>query len=56
MKELNSFKERNGGHITIDYFTDEGNSYITEETLRSYLTPPMTCLVNEQGLVDNEDI
>lgn len=38
VKELNSFKERNGGHITIDYFVDEENSYITEETLKSYLT------------------
>ena len=38
VKELNSFKERNGGHITIDYFVDEKNSYITEETLRSYLS------------------
>lgn len=37
VKELNSFKERNRGHITIDYFVDEENSYITEETLRSYL-------------------
>lgn len=38
VKELNSFKERNGGNITIDYFVDEENSYITEEILRSYLT------------------
>lgn len=38
VKELNSIKERNGGHITIDYFIDEENSYITEEILRSYLS------------------
>lgn len=38
VKDLNSFKKRNGGHITIDYFVDEENSHITEETLRSYLT------------------
>lgn len=38
VKELNKFKERNRGHITIDYFIDEESSYITEETLRSYLT------------------
>lgn len=38
VKELNSLKKRNGGHITIDYFVDEENSHITEETLRGYLT------------------
>lgn len=38
VKELNSFKERNGDYLTIDYFVDEENSYITEETLRSYLS------------------
>lgn len=38
VKELNSFKERNGCRLTIDYFVDEENSHITEETLRSYLS------------------
>ena len=40
VKEINIFKERNRGHITIDYFVDEENSYITEKTLRSYLSKP----------------
>lgn len=38
VKELDSFKKRNGCHLTIDYFVDEENSHITEETLRSYLS------------------
>lgn len=38
VKELVSFKERNRSHLIIDYFVDEENSHITEETIRSYLS------------------
>lgn len=40
VQELEALKERNKGNITVDYFCDEEDSYITQDVLKQYLTKP----------------
>lgn len=40
VQELEALKERNKGNITVDYFCDEEESYITQDVLKQYLGKP----------------
>ena len=40
VQELEALKDRNKGNITVDYFCDEEDSYITQDVLKQYLVKP----------------
>lgn len=40
VQEIEALKERNQGNITVDYFCDEEESYITQDVLKQYLGKP----------------
>ncbi|MCJ1463330.1 hypothetical protein MMC07_001937 [Pseudocyphellaria aurata] len=40
VQELEALKQRKKGNVTVDYFCDEENSYITQKVLKRYLAEP----------------
>lgn len=47
VQELEALKERNKGNLTIDYFCDEEDSYVTQDVLKQYLAKPKISAAQE---------